>query len=232
MAAARENASILIDVTDENIALGLEAAGWNAAQVEALGEYNAAAVERARDINAELMAIEALERMRQHILSEARTAGTIRAMNASSGLSANEGTPLYYLNDQMDEMLHSRKYTAMVDTKSVLGYIEQESTRADLIRLESSMQADAIRFNAAIEGEIARNDAEARAQQMINSGGQAMAAARIQAQGQLIQGVLGAVSAYARYGGDNQETPSATGYAFNPYPAYGQFRSYGGGLYS
>lgn len=231
MRAAEENAQILRGVTSENVALGLEAAGWNAEQIRLLGEYNAAAVEQARDMNTELMVMESLERMRQHLRMEGYTLGTMRAMTASSGISVNEGTPLHYLNDQNEEMMHSRRYTADVDRMSVLNYYTQESTRADLIRLEAEMKAENLLYNAEIEGEIAMNDADARAEQMINSGQAAMQAGRIQAYGAILGGIVGGISTYASYGGftpSGQTSPSATGYGFNPYPRFGGTYSNGG----
>ncbi len=224
MEAARENAKILRGVSRENVALGLEAAGYNAEQIRVLGAYNAAAIEYARDTNTELMVIESLERMRQHLRLEGHTLGTMRAMTASSGVSVNEGTPLRYLNDQNDEMEHSRWYTAEVDRRSILNYYDQESTRADLVRLEADMKADALLFNAEIEGEIALNDADARAEQMINSGQSAMQTARIQANSAMIGGILNGVSRYASMGGFNP-SPSATGYQFNAYPTFNAYRT-------
>lgn len=203
--ASRENAERLIATTHENIGLGLEAAEFNALAVEALGEYNASAIESAAAMNAELMGIEGVEKMRQHIMDERRVGGTIRAMAASSGLSVNEGTPAHYYNFQVSEMLHSRKYLAEVTTTSILNYLEQEQTRADLVRFESGLRADTARYNAQIEAAIALNDAEMQAEAMISNGQAMNSAARIQSYSTLLNTAVGVGQIYAGYG-----TPSVS----------------------
>ena len=200
LAAAKENAASFLSTTKKNVGLGLEAAEWNAAAIEAVGEYNAEAILSAAAMNAELMGVQAVEEMRQHMLQERQVGGTIRAMAASSGLSVNEGTPAHFYNFQVEEMVHSRKYLAYVSTTSILNYIEQESTRADLVLFESQLKADSTRYNARIEAEIALNDAQMQADAMIRSGQAMNQSARISSVGTLLNTAIGIGQTYAAYG--------------------------------
>lgn len=198
-ADAKANAEQLLETGEQNVALRMQAAGWNAGQLLEFGEYNAAAIEQARDVNVALMAAESLEGMRQHMLAERYTASTTRALAGSSGISVNEGTPMHYLNGMMDEMLASREYLAMRDKASILNYYQTESTRADLVRIESRMKADATMYNANIEAQITMNDLEMQAEQIKRSGQALASAARWQGYGALLGGGLDAAVAWHKY---------------------------------
>lgn len=178
---AKENSVTLMETAEANIGLMKEAAAWNAGSVLRIAEANATAVEDVYHNNAELMAFEGKELIRRHFLEEQQHLGTLRAMQGGNSISVNEGNPLRQLVDQAAEAKYSRNYQIERIKKSVLNYMFEQQTRADIIRLEGRERADALIYNADIESMVALNEASAQALAMYRGG--SLAGAQLRAQG-------------------------------------------------
>lgn len=153
-----ENAADLLDTAIRNNVIQGDVANYNAAVSQEVGYANAAAVERNAQRVAGLMVFEYQEELRRHIRGEKQLAGSIRSQFSSSGFQTNQGTPLLYLHNELDEAERERDFVEQRGTLTVFNYLTQEQERADLMRFSADVNAEAILFNAAAESEIYLNE--------------------------------------------------------------------------
>lgn len=191
------NARLIRETAEANTALGLEAAAWNAGSVLRVGNANARAIEDVYNQNAVLMGIEGAEAIRRHFREEQQMLGTIRAMQGGSGADVNHGTNLHYFLDQAYEAEWSREYQVNRTKLSILNYMDEQQTRADLTRLDASERATAIQYNALIESNVAMNEANMQALSAEAGGNLQASVGRMNAYSSLIGGATKAYGAWA-----------------------------------
>ncbi|MCP3868903.1 MAG: hypothetical protein GY703_12560, partial [Gammaproteobacteria bacterium] len=111
-AAAREaafaNAADIRGFGEFNSANILGVGAVNAAAIRDVGEINAEYIERSTERNIMLYGLQADEDVERHVRAEKQVAGDIRARASGSGIQVNRGSPLQFLNAQVDEGIRQR----------------------------------------------------------------------------------------------------------------------------
>ena len=214
--AAYANAGDLRDLAAFNAGGYREAGAVNANAIRTVGEANALAVERATDRNLFMYGITAMEDRRRHILQERTTAGTIRAMAGSSGVQSNTGSPLHYLNAQVDLGIRERRFGDLKAYWTLRNMREEGEDRAGVIRLTADQQASVTEYNANLQAEMAYAEAMRQAQAMERSGDVQAAVGAAQGAAAFAGGVSSAIGSlgnmYMNFG-----TPGVTpGLSVNP----------------
>ncbi len=195
-----ENAEEIYQTALRNNELLLGAAHFNAGMTLEVANANAAAIERNALRNAELMTMEYEEELRRHIRLEKQLAGSIRASAGASGVQVNQGTPLLYLHNELDEAEREREFIRDRGKLTVFNYLTTEQEKADLMRLEGALNAEAIVFNAQTEAEIYLNEQVGVANATRRQGQDAYRSLRDQSYLTLANTAIGAFSQGTKYG--------------------------------
>jgi len=224
-AAAREaayaNAEDLREFGEFNSQSLLAVGAVNAQAIVDIGEVNASYIERATDRNMYLYGLEADEDVNRHIRAEKQVAGDIRAKASGSGIQVNTGSPLQFLNAQVDEGLRQRDYMILTHTETILSMAEEGKDRAFVTRFTAEKNAEVTMFNAEANAAMALESAELSATQQENSGELAYEQGAIAGQNAMIQGITSAIS----YGAQAYKPQVATQH-YGGYKT--SFRSWGG----
>ncbi len=153
-----QNAQSILDTALRNQEIQNEVADYNAGLTQAFYNSKARIIEETAQRNAELMTMEYEEELRRHIRGEVQLAGQIRSATAATGFQVNQGTPLIYMNNELDEAERERDYIETRGTLTVFNYLTEQQELADGARIEGQQKADQMRFNAAAEAEIYLNE--------------------------------------------------------------------------
>lgn len=191
---AYADAAEMLRIAGENAGRVTQIAGINASAVRSVAYANAASTERAAFRNGQLMIFEGAEILRRHVRQERYTVGDIRARQAATGWSVNEGSLVLYKESQKKEMLHSRKYTAAQQQLSLFTMLSNARDQAQLTRYAGDQVSDAMLASAAIEREILLSEAQAQYLQMARTGDLAERTGKsgTSGWGRLIGGAIGA----------------------------------------
>lgn len=204
----------------------------NAADAERLGAINAGAITGAAKNNAEMMRtigyanaqaiadssihnlrmynIQSQEEIRLHKREERWHAGEIRAMQGSSGVMVNSGSPLAYLNAEIEKGIEERHYMQTRDAWAMLGLAE-DGLRQSLLTVQSAnYNAKVTQDNAALQASVTIAEATAQAAAMRRQGDISAQVGVANAQAARSMGTAGALSAIG----------NAAGYAGNAYAAW------------
>ncbi len=209
--AAFANAADIRGFGDFNASNILEVGAVNAQAIVDVGEVNAQYIERATERNMHLYGLQAEEDVERHIRAEKQVAGDIRARASGSGIQVNTGSPLQFLNAQVDEGIRQRGYMVLKHTETLYSMAEEGKDKAFVTRYTANKNADVTIANAQANASMALANAELTAAQQERSGELAYQSGQISGQQAMIQGITGAVSsglsAYSMAGGF---TPAAT----------------------
>jgi hypothetical protein len=195
--AAYANAEDLRALAESNSGAYREAGAYNANSIRYVGEANALAVENATTRNMFLYGMQADEDRRRHILQQKLTAGTIRAMVGASGVQTNTGSPLHYLNSQIDLGIRERRYGDLKAYWTLRTMFEEGEERASVIRLTADQQADVTEYNANLQAEMSYAEAMRQATAMERSGDVTMATGNAQASAAMWGGLSNALGAFS-----------------------------------
>jgi len=168
--ASYANAADLVALAGDNRALATDAGVVNADAIRTIGEANAIAVEKATGRNMMIYGLQVDEDRRRFLIQQKETAGTIRAMAGASGVQTNTGSPLYYLNSQIDKSIREKRYGDIKAYWTLRNMYEEGTDKADIIRLTADQQANVTEYNANVQSEMAYNDAIRQAAAMQRSG--------------------------------------------------------------
>jgi hypothetical protein len=214
--AANANASDIRDFGEFNSDQILNAGSINASAIRDVGEINANYIERSTARNIKLYGMQAEEDVRRHFRAEVQTAGDIRARSASSGIQANTGSPLQFLNAQVGEGIRNRRYMVNKHNETLFTMAEDGKDRAYVTRYTADKNAEVVMANAAANAATALAAAELSATQQERSGDTAQAGAKIAGQSAMMQGITGAIGAGVNAWGSGAFTTTApnfqTGY--------------------
>mgnify|MGYP001823232025 CR=1 FL=1 len=195
--AAYANAQDILSLGLKNASALTSTASFNAGSVLRVGEANAQAIERAALRNMYLYGLQAGEERRRHIIQEKTTAGSIRAMAGASGVQTNTGTPLHYLNAQIDLGIRERRYGDLKAFWTLKNMQEEGEERAYITRLTASEQASVIEYNAAMQSEIMLAESQARAAASERQGQVALETGNAQSTSAMFGAIGGAFGTFA-----------------------------------
>lgn len=205
-AAAYENASDIRGFGEFNAANILGVGAVNAAAIIDVGEINANYIERSTERNIHLYGLQAGEDLNRHVRAEKQVAGDIRARASGSGIQVNTGSPLQFLNAQVDEGIRQREYMVLKHTETLYSMAEEGSDKAFVTRYTADKNAEVVMDNAEANAAMALANAELTATQQERSGDLAEQSGQIGGQLAMIQGVTSAISggmqAYSMAGGN------------------------------
>jgi hypothetical protein len=197
--AAREasylNAADLRDLAEFNSAGYREAGAVNAGAIRTVGAANELAVKNATARNTMMYGMQAEEDRRRHMLQERTTAGTIRAMVGASGVQTNTGSPLHYLNHQVDLGIQERRFGDIKAYWTLRNMYEEGTEKAAVIRLTAEQQAMVTEYNANLQAEMSYAEAMRQATSMERSGDVSAATGAAQGSAAMWGGIAGAASA-------------------------------------
>ena len=216
--AAYLNASDLRDLALFNSSGYREAGSVNANAIRVIGEANALAIERATARNVMMYGIQAGEDRRRHILQERLTAGSIRAMPGGAGVQTNTGSPLHYLNAQVDLGIRERRFGDIKAYWTIRNMSEEGADRAYVTRLDAEQRAFVTEYNAELQAEMSYLEAMRQATAMERSGDVQQATGSANASAAMWGGIGNALSAglsaYTSMGGTFPWTSPTSG-AYN-----------------
>ncbi len=219
--AAREasylNASDLRDLAHSNASAYRAAGAVNAGAIRTIGEANALAVENKTARNILLYGLQATEDRRRHVLNEQLTAGTIRAMGGASGVQTNTGSPLHYLNAQVDLGIRERRYGDIKAYWTVRNMKEEGEEQAHVIRLTADQQAMVTEYNASLQAELSLAESLRQATAMERSGDVQAATGAAQGSAAMWGGIGNAVGAGADAYSSYVNQPPAYNYTGSAY---------------
>lgn len=195
--AALANAADIRDFGAFNASSILNVGGINAQAIIDVGEINAQYIERSTDRNLFLYGLQADEDVNRHVRAEKQVAGDIRARASGSGVQVNTGSPLQFLNAQVDEGIRQREYMVLTHTETITSMAEEGEDKAFVTRYTADKNAEVTLANAQANAEMAMANAELAASQQENAGELAYQSGQIAASQSMIQGVSGAIGAGA-----------------------------------
>lgn len=193
--AAYANAEDALALGELNANYVMQAAENNARSILTIGEVNANYVERSTQRNMMLFGLEADEDVRRFVRYEKVTAGAIRTMAGAAGVQTNTGSPLYYLNDQMNEGIRQRKFMTNKHLLTLWRMEQEGSDQAYIYRVTARENANVTLANAALQAEVTIAESLARAEAERRGGDIAYKTGQAQASAAMWQGVAGAVNA-------------------------------------
>jgi len=206
------NAASILGMARRNNELSLTAADFNADTTMMIAGANAGAIRRNAQRNAELLTIEYVEEIRRHVRGEKQLAGSIRSGAAATGFAVNQGTPLLFLSNELDEAETERNFIKDRGVMTVFNYLAQENDRANVIMMTGSLNAAAIRFNAGIEAEIYLNEQTGAADATRSRGNSAAKQLNAQSYGTILSTIGSAASQGASIYGNYKADIANTGY--------------------
>ena len=173
-AAARnisfQNASEMLALAGQNAARSMDIAGINAAATRNIYYSNAGAVESTALRNGQLMMIEGAEKLRRHVRLEQYLVGDLRARQAATGWSVNEGVLVIYKEAEKDEMLRERKFIALQEELSLFTMLANAGEQGRVLRQTGDQLSNAMLASASIEREIMLSEAQALYSRMRREG--------------------------------------------------------------
>jgi len=193
--AAFANAADIRGFGEFNAGNILNVGAVNAQAIVDVGEVNATYIERSTERNIMLYGLQADEDVNRHIRAEKQVAGDIRARASGSGIQVNTGSPLQFLNTQVDEGIRQRDYMILKHTETIFTMAEEGKDKAFVTRFTSEKNAEVTMANAEANAAMALANAELSATQQERSGELAQTAGAIAGQQAMIQGITGAISA-------------------------------------
>lgn len=193
--AAQSNAADLRGFGEFNAESLLQVGAINANAIIDVGEINAQYIERATDRNLSLYGLQADEDVRRHVIAERQVAGEIRARASGSGVQVNTGSPLQYMNSQVDEGIRQRRYMVVKHFETMKSMDEEGADRAYVTRYTADKNAEVTMANAEANAAMALANAELAASQQETAGELALEQGHIAGQSAMIQGITGAVGA-------------------------------------
>ena len=209
--AAYANASDIRGFGSFNAGNILSVGAVNANAIVDVGEINSQYIERSTARNISLYGIQADEDVRRHVRAEKMVAGDIRARASGSGIQVNTGSPLQFLNAQVDEGIRQRRFMVIKHAETLYSMAEEGSDKAFVTRYTADKSAEVTMANAEANAAMAMANAELTATQQERSGDLAYETGQIAGQSAMVQGVTsaisGGISAYGMAGGF---TPQAT----------------------
>ena len=207
--AAYENAGDLREFGSFNAANILSVGAVNAQAIIDVGEINSQYIERSTERNLMLYGLQADEDVNRHIRAEKQVAGDIRARASGSGIQVNTGSPLQFLNTQVDEGIRQREYMVLTHTETIQSMAEEGSDKAFVTRYTADKSAEVTMANAEANAAMALANAELAATQQETAGDLAKETGNIAGGMAMVQGITGAVSSVASYGmsGGFQQAP-------------------------
>lgn len=193
--AAYANAADLLHYTGLNADLLRKAAHHTAGAIANIGEANAAMIERITARNMALYRQQADEEVRRHVIGEKMVAGGIRAMTGASGLMTNVGTPLRYLETQVNEGMNQRQFMINKHKETLLTMKMEGEEKANIYRLTAHENAGMIIHNAEAQIGVMMNDAMRQQRSMLWQADLQAQQYKSQASSSFWGGILGAVGA-------------------------------------
>ena len=218
--AAYENAGDLREFGSFNASNILSVGAVNAQAIIDVGEVNANYIERSTERNLMLYGLQADEDVNRHVRAEKQVAGDVRARASGSGIQVNTGSPLQFLNTQVDEGIRQREYMVLTHTETIQSMAEEGSDKAFVTRYTADKSAEVTMANAEANAAMALANAELAATQQETAGDLAKESGNIAGGMAMVQGITGAVSSVASYG---------MGGGFTPAPA-SQFSTFDSGF--
>lgn len=197
--AAYANAADALHYAGLNSDIIKDAAYYNADSIRRVGDANANAVLNATYRNLFLYGFQADEEVRRHLLGEKSMAGKIRATAAAGGVQVNTGTPLYWLNSQIDEGIRQRRFMQNKHFYTMLNMKEEGEERAAIIKLTAHENANVVMMNAEAQADMHLLDAERQSRVMIREGDLAYSTSKANASAAMINGLFGAAKAGMGY---------------------------------
>ena len=192
--AAYANASDLRGFGEFNAANIAAVGAINAGAIIDVGEANATYIERSTERNLYLYGLQAGEDVRRHLTAERQVAGDIRARASGSGIQVNTGSPLQFLNAQVDEGITQRKYMVLKHTETIQSMGEEGADKAFVTRYTAEKNAEVTMANAEANASMALANAELAASQSERSGDLAQQSGQVAGSAAMIQGIGSAVS--------------------------------------
>lgn len=212
--AAFANAADIRGFGDFNSSNILSVGAVNAQAIVDVGEVNSQYIERSTERNISLYGLQADEDVERHVRAEKQVAGDIRARASGSGIQVNTGSPLQFLNAQVDEGIRQRQYMVLKHTETLYSMAEEGSDKAFVTRYTADKNAEVTMANAEANASMALANAELSATQQERSGDLAYQSGQIAGQSAMIQGVTGAISgglsAYSMAGGFTPQASTFT----------------------
>ena len=213
--AAQANASDIRGFGEFNASNILAVGEVNANAIIDVGEANATYIERSTERNIYLYGLQATEDVRRHLTAERQVAGDIRARASGSGIQVNTGSPLHFLNAQVDEGITQRKYMVLKHTETLTSMSDEGADKAFVTRYTADKNAEVTMANAEANASMALANAENTASQQERAGELAEASGNAAASTAMIQGVSGAVSSLGSVnwgGGVTAQSVGSTGF--------------------
>ncbi len=197
---ASQNAADLLATATRNNELNLQIADYNAAALKETGLANAVLIEENALRVADAMADQSVEEIRRHIRGEKQLAGEIRVQYGASGFQVNQGTPLHFLNTELNEAKNERDYMAETAKQTIFNYVETEKARAAESIRAANEAAEATLFNAGVQAEIYLNEQVGLAAQTQRSGANTAASIEAQSDAQTVAAINDVVTAVSSSG--------------------------------
>lgn len=176
----------------EGGALSKSASYANAADVEGLGSMNAGAITGAAQNNAAMMRdigyangiaiadatlqnlnlykIQSDEEVKLHRRGERWHAGEIRAQLSSTGVMVNSGSPMAYLQSEVQAGIQERHYMQQRDAYTMLSMADDGVKQTLLTVKEANYNAQVTQQNASLQAGVAMAEATAQAAAMRRQG--------------------------------------------------------------
>lgn len=153
-------------------------------------------------------------------------------MAGAAGVQTNTGTPLHYLNAQVDLGIRERRYGDLKAFWTLKNMEEEGADRAGITRLTASEQASVMEYNAAMQAEMMLAESQARAAATERQGDLAYDQGQAQASSMLWGGISNAFSGFANtynamggswpwQAGGTGSTYNYSGSAFNQSSSFG-----------
>ena len=228
--AAFENAGDLRDLAAYNSAGYREAGAVNAGAIRTVGEANAIADENSTARNMMMYGMQADEDRRRHIIQERVTAGNIRARTGASGIQTNTGSPLHFLNQQVQLGIAERKFGDDKAYWTLRNMYEEGAEKASVIRLTADQQAMVTEYNANLQAEMSYAEAMRQADAMERSGEIAAQTGAAQGSAAMWGGITNAMgsigSMWSAFGSPSTNAYSYTGSSWAGSTGVGPLQTY------
>jgi len=117
-----------------------------------------------------LYGMQADEEVRLFTRYQKKQAGAIRAMPGAAGVQTNTGSPLYFLNAEIDEGIRQKRFMLNKHLQTLWTMEQEGSDRAYIYRLTASENANVTVANAELSAGVTIAEAEARAASMERGG--------------------------------------------------------------
>lgn len=218
----------------------------NAADVESLGALNAGAITGAAKNNADMMrtigyanaqaiadstlhnlrvySLQSQEQIKLHRRDERWHAGEIRAMQGSSGVMVNSGSPLAYLNAEITKGIEERQFMQTRDAYAMLGMADEGLKRSLLTVQQANYNAKVTQDNAALQARVTIAESVAQAAAMRRQGDISAQVGVANAQAARASGTASAIGAIGSAAGSLGNAYSSF-VSSNPTPGFNNWMS-------